>query len=140
MIVGASVAVAVAIASAFGAFGGGGSASKSPTAAAVRPRIPPGVMLHQKAVALENRVRRRLGPHSVITSVLVVAHRRETSRLIGGTGPEIENGGPAWIIHARGLFAPVTNPPGGSFHVRQRNGYVVIDDKTGHTLAYGFGG
>jgi hypothetical protein len=137
----AAVVAAIGIAATLGAFSRVPERSGTATApsAFVRPHVPPGVMLRQRARAIELRVRKSLGPHAVITSVVVVAHRRETSRVIGGTGPDIEHGGPAWIVRARGLFRPVTIPPGGHFRIRQRNGYVVIDDETGNTLAYGFG-
>jgi hypothetical protein len=136
----AAVGAAIGIAAAFGAFSRGASHSGTTASAYVRPHVPPGVVLRQNARAVERRVRQSLGAHAVITSVVVVAHRRETSRVIGGTGPEIEHGGPAWIVRARGLFQPVTIPPGGHFRAAQRHGYVVIDDRTGRTLAYGFGG
>jgi hypothetical protein len=34
---------------------------------------------------------------------------------------------------------PVTIPPASRVHMTQRDGYVVIDDTTGKTIAYGFG-
>jgi hypothetical protein len=115
------------------------SSSMSPSEF-VRPEIPSNVSLQQNASMIERNVRRSLGGHSVITSVRVVARRSELGEaLIGGTGPEFEHGGPAWIVRARGLFRPVTIPPGGHFTAKLRSGYVVIDDATGQTLAYGFG-
>jgi hypothetical protein len=47
-------------------------------------------------------------------------------------------GGATWIIWARGRFKPVSIPPGGHFTLRQRRGYVVVDDRSGRFIAYGF--
>jgi hypothetical protein len=137
----AVVVAALGIAAALGAFSLGAkpSVTADPPSAFIQPHVPPGVVPRQSALAIELRVRKSLGPHARITSVVVVAHRRQISRVIGGSGPEIDRGGPAWIVRARGLFHPVTIPPGGSDRMTQRNGYVVIDDMTGNMLAYGFG-
>jgi hypothetical protein len=114
------------------------SSARMPPAAFVRPHVPRNVVLRQDARMIERNVRENLGDRSVITSVRVVTHRKEIEAVIGGTGPAFEHGGPAWIVRARGLFRPITVPPGGHFTERLRSGYFVIDDVTGRTLAYGF--
>src|SRR5438309_2625833 len=134
--VAAAIAAGVGIAAGLGGFGGNTRNPATSMADYVRPHVPPGVVLRQSARVMEQRVRRSLGPHSVITSVVVVRHRREIRRVVGGTGPVIEHGGPAWIVRACGLFRPETIPPGGHFRVAQRSGYVIIDDRTSNNIAY----
>jgi hypothetical protein len=136
----ALIGAGIGIAAGLGAFDGGACDVAAPSASAqyVRPRVPPGVVLRQTARKIEQRVRHSLGRDSVITSVVVVAHRRETASLIGGTGPDIEHGGPAWIVRARGQFALGARPQCADLRGQQQSGYFVIDDKTGRTFASGF--
>jgi len=108
----------------------------------IPPIVPPGVTLHQSYRALEKNVLDALGSSSILNSVRVVSTRADLPEAVpemaGTVAGSDAAGGPAWIIRANGLFRPVTDPPGAHPLTTPRDGYVVIDDTTGNTLAYGW--
>lgn len=108
----------------------------------VAPVVPHGVKLVRTPAAIEARVLRALGPGSHINSVVVVRRRAEIwTELprLGHPPQDASVGGPAWIIRAYGIFIPVTTRAGVVPRPQPHNGYVVIDDRSDVTLAYGWG-
>lgn len=109
----------------------------------VPPTIPAGLSLHQHADALEKRVLDDLGANSKIESVRVVTNRAAARAAIPSlpkpARSEAKQDGPAWIVRAFGMFEPVTAPPGAALITQPHHGFVVVDDKTGATIAYGWG-
>ena len=120
-----------------------GRSQPGQTAKTVSPTIPVGLHLKQSAQGVETKVLSPLGPDAHINSVLVVPSRAELWSALANVGSppeaEVNQGGPAWIVHAYGVFQPVNEQPGSSPQGAPRNGWVVVDDASGVTLAYGWG-
>lgn len=112
------------------------------TYAFVAADVPPGLVLHRSANAVEKQVLDQLGNNSRIINIRAVAARDDVRNYVPiGTeaGSAKIHGGPAWIVHATGMFQRVTDPPGSAPLATPREGFVVVDDATGETLAYGWG-
>ncbi|HEX3678969.1 MAG TPA: hypothetical protein VHU90_04540 [Galbitalea sp.] len=105
--------------------------------------IPPSLELHRSADAVEEQVLNRLGHGSRIISVRAVPSRGDLTRYLPSLGAEAApgtiNDGPVWIVRASGVFQRVTDPPGDPPLATPREGFVVVDDASGETVAYGWG-
>ena len=109
----------------------------------VEPTVPAGVRVRQSAAHVEGRILRGLDPGARITSVRIFRTRDDFWHANPDKGEPVgaeAHGGPVWLVRAYGHFQLVTVPPGGKPVTGSRSGYVVVDDATGRTLAYGFSG
>ena len=95
----------------------------------VQPVVEQGVEPSRSAREVEDTVARFLDPDARIIRVRVVANSRQFRQT---------KGGPVWIVRAYGHFQFVTVPPGRTEPIRAFAGWVALDDRTGHVIAYGW--